>query len=168
MPETSRDPTAADAAFATLLQELRPRAAALLRRLSPRFAEDLLQETLARAWRYRDGCDPAANPAGWLLQVAFRAFLDHRARCKREAIADDDTVRHAGSEPRDAVAPREELARALARLSDLQRALLLGFHRDGLSLRELADRHALPVGTVKSHLHRARQALVRPEAEDRP
>lgn len=168
MPDLMADHSTADAAFAALLQQQRDRVLGLLRRLCPREAEDLLQETLARAWRYRDTCDLGSNPPGWLLQVAFRTFLDHRARKRREVVADDAAVRLACRTPHDATALRDELQRSLHRLSTLQRALLIGFHQEELSLHDLARRHGLPLGTVKSHLHRARRRLVRPDLEDHP
>jgi RNA polymerase sigma-70 factor (ECF subfamily) len=47
----------------------------------------------------------------------------------------------------------------LARLSSLERALLLRFHAQGRSVHELAAELGLPEGTIKSHLHRARRKL---------
>lgn len=167
MPDLMAERTAADTTFGSLLQQHQGRVQALLRRLSPRDADDLLQETMARAWRYRSSCDQTANPAAWLLQVAFRSFLDHRARVRRQHDADAAAVRADRVEPNDAPAQRDELQRALHRLSPLQRAILLGFHQEQLSLQQLAARHGLPTNTVKSHLHRARQLLVPPTTEDR-
>jgi RNA polymerase sigma-70 factor, ECF subfamily len=163
MPELMPDRTA-DAAFAGLLQLNRARTLAFLRRLSTGDAEDLLQETLVRAWRYRERCDLAGNAAAWLLQVAFRTFLDHRQRNARQ-VRTDDVSMHAAAKVPEAIELREEVERALRGLSPLQRDLLLGFHQEQLSLQELARRHRLPVNTVKSHLHRARQRLVRPDEE---
>jgi RNA polymerase sigma-70 factor (ECF subfamily) len=166
MPELMPDRTA-DAAFAELLQLHRARTLAFLRRLSTGDAEDLLQETMVRAWRYREGCDLAGNAAAWLLQVAFRTFLDHRQRHSRQVAADEVRVRESAAVRPDAMELREEVERALRGLSPLQRELLLGFHQEQLSLQELARRHRLPMNTVKSHLHRARQRLVRPDQEER-
>jgi len=148
--------------FAALLQQHRERLLGFLRRLcgANADAEDVLQETLAKVWRLRVSFDPDGNAEGWLLQAAFRAFCDHRAR-RRRAVPGSATEPDALPAP-SAPCPvelRDEVARSLAALPAIERDLLLGFHRDGLSLRELAERHALPVNTVKSHLHRARQRL---------
>jgi len=167
MPDLMAERTAADTAFAALLEQHRDRAMALLRRLCRNDADDLLQDTMVRAWRYRDRCDVDGNVAGWLLQVAFRSFLDHRDKTRRQAVADEATVQQASHAPKDGVALQDELRRALQRLSELQKVLLLGFHREQLSLQQLAERHAMPLNTVKSHLHRARQLLVQPDLEDR-
>lgn len=148
--------------FAALLQQHRERLLGFLRRLSGANAdaEDVLQETLAKVWRLRASFDPDGNAEGWLLQAAFRTFCDHRAR-RRRAVSGSATEPDALPAP-SAPCPvelRDEVARSLAALPAIERDLLLGFHRDGMSLRELAERHALPVNTVKSHLHRARQRL---------
>jgi RNA polymerase sigma-70 factor (ECF subfamily) len=148
--------------FTALLQQHRERLLGFLRRLcgANADAEDVLQETLAKVWRLRASFDPDGNAEGWLLQAAFRTFCDHRAR-RRRVVAGSATEPDALPAP-SAPCPvelRDEVARSLAALPAIERELLLGFHRDGLSLRELAERHALPVNTVKSHLHRARQRL---------
>ena len=148
--------------FAALLQQHRERLLGFLRRLcgADADAEDVLQETLAKVWRLRASFDPDGNAEGWLLQAAFRTFCDHRARRRRmvPGSATEPDALPAPSAP-CAVELRDEVVRTLAALPAIERDLLLGFHRDGLSLRELAERHALPVNTVKSHLHRARQRL---------
>ena len=148
-----------DTVFAAFLAASRPRVLSFLQRLCGRDAEDVLQEALTRAWRSRDRLDPASNPEAWLLQTAFRAFLDHRRARQRTPTADQDGVL-AAIEPRACPAEaRDELQAALRHLAPLERALLLGFHAQGCSLQELARRHGLPLNTVKSHLHRARTRL---------
>lgn len=152
--------------FAALLQQHHERLLGFLRRLcgADADAEDVLQETLAKVWRLRASFDPDGNAEGWLLQAAFRTFCDHRAR-RRRAVP--GSVNGSATEPDALPAPsapcpvelRDEVVRTLAALPPIERELLLGFHRDGLSLRELAERHALPVNTVKSHLHRSRARL---------
>jgi len=150
---------ATDAAFTAFLQQHRAHALAFLQRLCPREAEDLLQETLAKVWRYRGSWDPARNAAAWLLQAAFRTFLDQQRRRAREVVADEQLVAEQTEAPACAAELRDELTRALAALSELERALLLGFHGQQRSLQELARQHRLPLNTVKSHLHRARRKL---------
>jgi RNA polymerase sigma-70 factor (ECF subfamily) len=140
--------------FTALLQQHRERLLGFLRRLCGANAD------AEEVWRLRASFDPDGNAEGWLLQAAFRTFCDHRAR-RRRVVAGSATEPDALPAP-SAPCPvelRDEVARSLAALPAIERELLLGFHRDGLSLRELAERHALPVNTVKSHLHRARQRL---------
>ncbi|MEZ5977580.1 MAG: sigma-70 family RNA polymerase sigma factor [Planctomycetota bacterium] len=122
--------------------------------------DDVVQDTLARALRSAHSLDASRPIEPWLRGICVRVAAD-RARGGRERLADDAS---AASEPSiegdaDRVDARDELERRLAVLAPLQRELLLAFHREGRSVAELAREHALPEGTVKSHLHRARRAL---------
>jgi RNA polymerase sigma-70 factor (ECF subfamily) len=149
-----------DATFTALLQRAMPAMRQFLVRLCGRDADadDLLQETLAKVWRLRASFDATKNGDAWLLQAAFRCFCDHRKR--------QHSLPATGEQPAAiaAVSPcvtelRDEVQVRLQSLPPLARALLLGFHAEGRSLKELAVLHALPVNTVKSHLHRARLRL---------
>jgi len=148
-----------DATFTALLQQAMPALRRFLLRLTGSLADadDLLQETLAKAWRLRASFDPTGNAAAWLQQAAFHCFCDQRRRSTAQPAGD------AASWPATPtpcpVELRDEVRARLQHLEPLPRALLLGFHAEGLSLQELAARHGLPVNTVKSHLHRARHKL---------
>ncbi|MCR9248645.1 MAG: sigma-70 family RNA polymerase sigma factor [bacterium] len=165
MPRAIEEPDT-DPAFAAFLARHRGRVLGFLRRLAPRDADDLLQETFAKVWRYRSGWDPQRASASWLLRTAFHVTVDHRRRAGRQPQPDDERARS-----QTAAAPcrselRDEIERSLASLSAVERALLLGFHRDERSLQQLATEHDLPVNTVKSHLHRARRKLQREPSDD--
>lgn len=150
-----------DATFTDLLQRAMPAVRQFLVRLcgSQADADDLLQETMAKVWRLRASFDPARNGDAWLMQAAFRCFCDHRRRRR----ADRPSTGHSAATPAPSVpCPtelRDEVQHRLQALEPLAQALLLGFHAEGLSLKELATRHALSLNTVKSHLHRARLRL---------
>lgn len=155
-------------AFAAFLQQAEPRVRQLLRRLCahPGDADDVLQETLTKVWRLRDRFDADRNGEAWLLQAAFHCFLDHRQRERRQPAPQEHVDPAATARPLD-LELREEVNHRLAQLPPLERDLLLGFHGHGLSLKELALRHQLPINTVKSHLHRARLRLPKePHDED--
>jgi RNA polymerase sigma-70 factor (ECF subfamily) len=119
--------------------------------------DDLAQAALERALRYRKSYDPARPLGAWLRTIALRVVLDQRAARVRDAASapsnelaarEDATVEH-----------RDELARVLAPLSDVERDVLVRFHGRGETVQELALALQLPEGTVKSHLHRARRKL---------
>jgi RNA polymerase sigma-70 factor (ECF subfamily) len=119
--------------------------------------DDLAQAALERALRYRKSYDPARPLGAWLRTIALRVVLDQRAARVRDAASapsnelaarEDATVEH-----------RDELARVLAPLSDVEREVLVRFHGRGETVEELALALRLPEGTVKSHLHRARRKL---------
>lgn len=125
-------------------------------------AEDLLQDVIERALRYRDSFDARRSAGGWLRRIAFRVFVDRRTRRAREpeGIGDAiETVESRASGQTAEVEVREELERLLAPLSDSEREIVLRFHARGESLLEVAHAMRLPLGTVKSHLHRARRRM---------
>jgi RNA polymerase sigma-70 factor, ECF subfamily len=143
---------------ARLEQEI-PALRAYLVRLAGRDAEDLAQEVLARALRYRDSFDAATEVAPWLRRIALRVWIDQRRRAERNPVR-EGLPAELDREGRDcAFEARDEIARALAVLSAVEREIFRRFHGQGLSVREIADALAMPENTVKSHLHRARRAL---------
>lgn len=104
--------------------------------------------------------DLHARAAAWLQRIVFTTFCDLRATRRRQPASSGDDLQ---SRPAPAATCRtelrDELKHTLTRLPEMERTLLLAFHRDGLSVRELAQHHELPLNTVKSHLHRARRRL---------
>jgi RNA polymerase sigma-70 factor (ECF subfamily) len=126
-------------------------------------AEDLVQETYARALgalgSFRDGSDIKA----WLFRILRNAFIDlHRQHERRRTEGGLDTVRE---DPADAVEPGQvrrlvgrEIEAAMAELSDDARMAVL-LDLEGFSEAEMAECLGCAVGTVKSRLFRARAAL---------
>ncbi|HTF90961.1 MAG TPA: sigma-70 family RNA polymerase sigma factor [Planctomycetota bacterium] len=126
-------------------------------------AEDIVQETLARALRYRESFDPGQPAGPWLCKLALRLVIDSRASQRRDAEHRVEFARAFGHDvASDAAAEcsAETLARWTARLSAVEREVLLRFHQGGESLREISMAMGLPEGTLKSHLHRGRKKLV--------
>lgn len=163
-PPTSPPGPAGSDAFAARLAELSPRLSAFLATLQRGGAthgaalEDLLQETLARAWRSRATFDERRGTAeAWTLRIAFAVYLDHRAAPPQVAVGAEPAGLHPG--PVERVAAREHLVQLLGRLGERERHLLLRFHRDGRSIAELSAETGQSPGTIKSMLHRARARL---------
>ena len=122
--------------------------------------DDVVQEAMARAWRYRESLDPNQDGLPWLLRIAFRVYLDQRAARPRPTTLEDAPEPPCPAPGAERTANGRDAVQALlADLKPIERAVLVGFHRDGDSLRDLATRHRLPVNTIKSHLHRARRTL---------
>ncbi len=140
-------------------------------------AEDLLQETLTRLYADVDALDHVDDPAPYLRRVLYNRFVDqHRARARRPlTLVDDDSVLDRvapASEANpdsldDAARRRERLERALARLSETHRVLVLLHDAEGYTLRELEAMTGTPTGTLKSRLSRARARLRELLWEDR-
>lgn len=132
--------------------------------------DDVVQDVLARAWQYRASFDGGRALGPWLRACAVRAVVDHRARAARRPVtpvaADDEPRVPAHGDP---LAEREDVERLLARLDAHERDVLVRFHQRGESIAEIARALALPTGTVKSLLHRARRRLAHdtPRTEER-
>ena len=157
------------AAFALLVTRYRGRVIALARRLlpaEPGEAEDIAQETCAAAYAARAGSRRGEPFRPWLYKIAVNRCLDRlRARQRRPPPADIDHVPEPeddGSDPLDALLADERGARleqAVAALLPHYRAVFVLRHLDDLSYEEIAQAMGLPLGTVKTHLFRARAQL---------
>jgi RNA polymerase sigma-70 factor (ECF subfamily) len=122
-------------------------------------AEDLTQETYARAWSRIATLRRSASLRSWLLTIARNEFLQwHRAsRCRPSDLPDGaETAAQPGAETGLLVDERDrELRWAVAVLEpELQEAVALHYFQ-GLSFRESGAVIGIPAGTVKSRIHRA-------------
>jgi RNA polymerase sigma-70 factor (ECF subfamily) len=123
-------------------------------------AEDATQEALVRAWRDLPALRDVERFDAWLYRLIVRACADvgrHRRRWRAEITV----LRSEPSEPDRAseLADRDQLERGLRRLTDAQRTILVMNYFLGLSVTETADALEIPVGTAKSRLHYAMEAL---------
>lgn len=125
-------------------------------------AEDVVQETLLRAWRNPQVLDPAGGPVrAWLFTVARNVAVDaHRARKARPAEVGDDVLAlvPAADEIEHAL-DAWVVADALATLSTEHRAVLVETYYRGRSVAEAAAVLGVPAGTVKSRTFYALRAL---------
>ncbi|MBX6314120.1 MAG: RNA polymerase sigma factor [Isosphaeraceae bacterium] len=131
-------------------------------------ALDAVQDAFLKAVVHLAEFDGRSGFRTWLLRIVTNAALDAgRKRSRRPALQLDDSLL-GGSETAVADDPalglhREDLRRALEaaldRLSPTTRATFILFAEAGLSYKEIADCQNLPIGTVMSRLHYARQKL---------
>jgi RNA polymerase sigma-70 factor (ECF subfamily) len=125
-------------------------------------SEDIVQETLLRAWRHPQALDPERGPVrSWLFTVARNIAVDaHRARRARPTEVGDDAlaVVPAVDEIEQAL-DRWLIADALATLSVEHRAVLVETYYRGRSVAEAAATLGVPAGTIKSRTFYALRAL---------
>jgi RNA polymerase sigma-70 factor, ECF subfamily len=123
-------------------------------------AEDAVQEALVHCWRDLPGLRDPDRFDAWMNQLLLHSVSDE-ARNRRRAVAN---VRVLSSEPAQpdgvgALADRDELARVFDRLSIDHRTIVVLHHYLGLTIDAAATTIGIPVGTAKSRLHYATDAM---------
>jgi RNA polymerase sigma factor (sigma-70 family) len=139
------------------------------RRLGPEAAEDLMAETFITAFQRRRTYDLGRDDARpWLFGIATNLVARHRrAEARRfkalarvpEPVEHDEPVADRAVSRAGATGVRRELAAALGGLSARHRDVVLLVAWAGLDYEEAAQALGVPVGTVRSRLHRARSRL---------
>jgi RNA polymerase sigma-70 factor, ECF subfamily len=152
-------------AYAELVRRHQSQVRAVLRRLArgdEGLADDLAQETFMLAWRNIAKFRFEARFSTWLYRIAFNAWQSE-ARKKHEVLLDleDDAppMSEGSFDEMPDVAARVDLERALATLSDGERAAIAACYYADLSHEEAAHALGIPVGTVKTHVLRAKAKL---------
>jgi len=150
--------------LAALVPELRRRALGLTRH-SER-ADDLVQDTMERALRFRSSFRSGSHQRAWLMRILKNTFISHcRRRTTERRVMEGATYDPNGwaaLEPtfiRPGLSPRvnEALGELPERLREVVELVDLAEH----SYRDAADHQNVPVGTIMSRLHRGRARLAR-------
>jgi RNA polymerase sigma-70 factor (ECF subfamily) len=118
-------------------------------------AEEVVQDVFAQLWRHAEDYDQRrASVRTWLYAIARNRIIDaHRRAAARPKRADDDDSLDTAAEVDEALdhaVLRWQVTAALARLSPAHREVIRLAHYGGLTMREIAERTGVPLGTVKS------------------
>ena len=152
-------------AFAELLRRHQGKVRGLLLRLccDRTLADDLAQEVFLRAYRGLWGFEGRSSFGTWLYRISYNAYLNHSTRVRKwsslptaydaETAAPDDAL----SPPRADL--RRDLEAAVATLPQRYRGVVVLYYLQDLSYPEIAEILDVPLGTVKTHLHRAKRLL---------
>lgn len=129
-------------------------------------AQDLVQETYLRAWKYFASFKPGSNCRAWLFHILHNVWRDQWRRLRLEVPLTDEE--EASIEPYydwedDFISdePSPEFARALSQVPDVYRWAILLADVEELSYQEIAQVMNCPIGTVMSRVNRGRRTLAR-------
>ena len=149
--------------FLDLLDRHGAAVVSLLRRLcrTAHDVDDVFQDTAMRAWRSLPRKGRLRNPRAWLLTIAYRSALDHRARRSQHAEFQDGPDTRLCDPSCQAQHSEEgsEVNAAVEALAEPIRAVLVLHYTGGLTLRETAKAMGISVGTAKSRLSRGLKQL---------
>ncbi len=150
-------------------------AAAMRMTRNPADAEDLVQETYAKAFAAQDKFTPGTNLKAWLYRIQTNAFINtYRKKQREPQRSDADTVedwqisRAAGHTSAGLVSAEDsaldllgdvDIKNALAELPEEFRQAVFLSDIEGFAYKEIAEIMETPVGTVMSRLHRGRKML---------
>jgi RNA polymerase sigma-70 factor (ECF subfamily) len=123
--------------------------------------DDLVQEAILRAWANLDRFEPDTNLHAWLFTILRNAFYSQHRKTRREL--EDPDGHHAGRlwtpPEQQARCDFADMLKALSKLPVEHREALILIAAEGLSYEEAAQVCGVPLGTMKSRAHRARQRL---------
>lgn len=127
-------------------------------------AEDVTQEVFIKVWRALPGFDGRASMSTWIYTIARNASLSAlRARRPQSSLSDPEVMAAVESinpaPSADVIVDRAAILRLVDQLPMKQRQVIMLFYMEGQSHEEVAAMLAMPVGTVKTLLHRARARL---------
>ena len=124
-------------------------------------ADDLVQETLYKAWNHLDSFKVGTNLKAWLFTILRNTYFSERRKRKREVEdADGNLAARLSSLPEQhGHMDMMDFQEALSQLPDDQREALILVGAAGFSYEEAAEISACAVGTIKSRVNRARNRL---------
>ena len=140
-------------------------------------AEDLAQETFVRVFNNIDRYDPRYKFSSWIFKIATNLTIDHIRRKSLDTVSIDGsrnavtadqieatsiTLASGDENPEELLLARElggQIEEAIGKLRPEYRAAILLRHVEGREYQEIADILSLPLGTVKTYIHRGRNEL---------
>lgn len=143
--------------------EMLPALRAFARGLSrnPSLADDLVQETIVKAWNRFDSFEQGTNLQAWLFTILRNTYYSglRKSRQEKENADKQWQPMHGNGQSHDTQIARIDFEKALSQLVDEQREALILVGASGLSYEEAAQTCGVPVGTIKSRVNRGRKRL---------
>jgi RNA polymerase sigma-70 factor (ECF subfamily) len=150
--------------FGKLLVEQIPRLRRYARALTgdSHLAEDLVQDSLGRAWSRMQQWQPDSNLRAWLFTIMHNLHVNNLRRDRHQygwEANDGKELADTRLQGQERAMTLQDLEQGLARLPADQREVLMLVCVEGMSYQQVADILGMPAGTVMSRLHRARARM---------
>lgn len=155
------------AAYSELVRRHQSKLRAWLRQLTRNaaHADDLAQEAFIKAWQKLHTFTGQGKFAAWLMKIAYTEFLmAYRSNRRDQRLATAVEAEITGPpvhDPSGAESVATDLQRMLQVLSEEERVVMVLCYAQGLSHGEASEITGLPVGTIKSHIHRGKEKIRR-------
>ncbi|MCH9027328.1 MAG: RNA polymerase sigma factor [Proteobacteria bacterium] len=150
-------------AFTILVERYQSKVRNYLRQLTrdPSLADDLAQETFIRAWDKMDSISSGGRFAAWLMKIAHNMFLQSYRKAKRygrlmENLEQETTVTTPIENDPISGEGSLDMPKYLSILNEEERSVMLLYFVNDLTHSEISEVSGLPLGTVKSHIHRGK------------
>ncbi len=121
--------------------------------------EDLSQETFLRAYLSLAGFNAKSRFSTWLYRIAYNLAIDHFRKKRIQTCSIEHSEYLAGEDNFVGWELQRDLALAMEQLSKTQQQAVLLCYAEGYSHSEAAEKLALPLGTIKTHIMRAKKIL---------
>lgn len=125
-------------------------------------AENLLQDTYIRAFRFLSTFEPGSNSKAWIFRIMKNLFINFSRKKQAHPVYPIDTIinePHFNEE--ESTLKYYEIIKIIEKIKDDYRQVIILFHIEEFSLLEISKKLNWPHGTVKSRLHRARKEFKR-------
>ncbi len=121
-------------------------------------AEDLLQDSLIRAYKFIDSFEPGTNSKAWLYRIMKNLFINfNRKKQAHPSYSLETVTREPFVNETQSSLQYYEVMKLIETIKDEYRQVIILFHLQEFSLIEISKELKWPLGTVKSRLHRARK-----------
>ena len=137
------------------------RAFALSLTRNPSLADDMVQDSIVKAWTNIDKFEVGTNMRAWLFTILRNTYYSNRRKFKREVLDRDGIFASRLSEKpaHDGRLQMRDFLRAFEQLPDEQREALILVGAEGFSYEEAAQTCGVALGTIKSRVNRGRKVL---------
>ncbi len=119
-------------------------------------AEDLVQETYAKAFKFYGSFKEGSNCRAWLYTIMKNTFFSYCRKNKNMTEVHVEEFPEIPDNCNESILTREEILKFMDKINEEFKKVIVLFHLEEYSLKEISQQLKWPIGTVKSRLHRGR------------